>query len=72
MNKRKERTTDTPLYMNAESLAAALDCGRLTADKIGKAAGAKVKIGGCARYNVETVKKYLHHMEMEQLLKGNK
>ena len=70
--KRKERTTDNPLYLNAESLAAALDCGRLTADRIGKAAGAKVKIGGCARYNVEKIKAYLNQLAEEQALSGKK
>lgn len=64
--KRKERKTDNPLYLNAESLAAALDCGRMTADKIGQAAGAKIKIGGCARYNLAKVKAYLDGLTGEQ------
>jgi hypothetical protein len=57
--RRKERNTDNHLFVNAESLAAMLDCGRLTADKIGKAAGARVQIGKSVRYSVEKVKNYL-------------
>lgn len=66
MKKKKTRVTENPLYLNAESLAAALDCGRMTADKIGQAAGAKIKIGGCARYNLEKVKSYLDGLTEEQ------
>lgn len=66
MKRKKTRVTDNPLYLNAESLAAALDCGRMTADKIGQAAGAKIKIGGCARYNLERVKEYLEKLTEEQ------
>ena len=64
--KRKERTTNNPIYLNAESLAAALDCGRLTADKIGREAGAKVKFGGCVRYDVAKVKEYLGRLTEKQ------
>lgn len=66
MNRRKKRNTDKPVYLNAESLAAALDCGRLTADRIGKAAGARVQYGRCVRYDLEKVKAYLNQLAEEQ------
>lgn len=66
MKKKLKRETTHPLFVGPEGLAAALDCGRNTADRIGKAAGAKVKIGGCARYSVEKVKAYLDKLAEEQ------
>ena len=59
MRKTAERNTDNALYVNAETLAAMLDCGRPTADKVGKAAGARVQIGRMVRYSVEKVQQYL-------------
>ena len=59
MNKRKFRTTDNAIYVGADALAGMLDCGRAMADRVGIAAGAKIKIGGCARYNLDKIKKYL-------------
>ena len=59
MLRKLERKTDNVLYVNVDSLAAMLDCGRATADKIGKAAGARVQIGKSVRYSVAKVKQYL-------------
>ena len=59
MLKKLERKTNNVLYVNVDSLAAMLDCGRATADKIGKAAGSRVKIGKSVRYSVAKVQTYL-------------
>ena len=59
MRKRTERKQDSAVYVDAEGLAAIISCGRSTAIKIGKAAGARVQIGKSVRYSVEKVKAYL-------------
>lgn len=66
MKRRLVRETKTPLFLSLEGLAAALDCGRNMADKVGREAGAKVKFGGCVRYNLERVKEYLEKLTEEQ------
>lgn len=66
MNKKDKKLSSNPMYLNAERLAEALDCSRLTATRIGIAAGAKVKFGRCARYNVEKIKEYLEGLTEEQ------
>lgn len=57
--KKLERRTDNVLFVNADTLAGMLDCGRATADKVGKAAGARVQIGKSVRYSVAKVQQYL-------------
>lgn len=57
--KRKERNVGKQLYVGAETLAAMLECGRASADKIGRAAGARVEFGRVVRYNVQAVNDYL-------------
>lgn len=57
--KKTERTADNVIYVNAETLAGMLDCGRATAVKIGKAASARVQIGRSVRYSVAKVQAYL-------------
>lgn len=47
------------LTVNAETLAALLDCGRATAVKIGTDAGAKIQIGRRTLYKVSIIEKYL-------------
>lgn len=59
MLKKLERKADNIVYVSIDTLAAMLDCGRFTADKIGKAAGARIQIGKSVRYSVEKVKAYL-------------
>ena len=66
MRKRLIRETKTPLFLSLEGLAAALDCGRNMADKVGREAGAKVKFGGCARYDVEKVREYVAQLTTGQ------
>lgn len=62
MLKKLERKTDNVLYVNVDSLAAMLDCGRATADKIGRSAGARVQIGKSVRYSVRKVEEYLNEL----------
>ena len=59
MRKRKMTTRENAMYVDALKLAEILSCGRNTADKIGKAAGARVKIGKSVRYSVSKVQQYL-------------
>lgn len=60
MLKKLERKTENAIYVNADTLAGMLDCGRATADKVGKAAGARVQIGKSVRYSVAKVEGYLN------------
>lgn len=47
------------LTVNADTLAAMLDCGRVTAVKIGNEAGAKIKVGNRTLFRVPIIEKYL-------------
>lgn len=62
MRRIKHRETSTQLYVNAETLAGMLEVGRATADKIGRAANAKIKIGRSARYDITRVKEYMESL----------
>lgn len=66
MKKRLQRETAHPLFVGVEGLAAALDCGRNMADRIGREAGAKVKLGGCARYDLQKVRDYVEQLTTDQ------
>lgn len=59
MRKRKPTITENVLYVDAPGLAELLSCGRNTADKIGKEAGARVQFGKSVRYSVAKVQAYL-------------
>lgn len=62
MRKRSNRNQSETMFATAETLAGLLECGRGTADKIGKEAGARVQYGKCVRYNVEKVRDYLNSL----------
>lgn len=66
MKKKLQRETAHPLFVGLEGLAAALDCGRNMADKVGREAGAKVKFGGYVRYDVEKVREYVSQLTTSQ------
>ena len=55
MNKRLARDFSKAVYVDSEGLAAALSVGRTSAIRIGKEAGAFVKIGGSTRFNLNKV-----------------
>lgn len=59
MQRRTQRKTENLLYVDKDELAAMLMCGRASADRVGKAAGARVRIGKSVRYNVAKVQRYL-------------
>ena len=59
MMKKTIRSKDNALYVDTKTLAEMLDCGLNTAEKIGRAAGARVKIGRFVRYSIDKVKVYL-------------
>lgn len=65
MRRRAERKQGTAVYVDAEGLAAIILCGKSTAIKLGKAAGARVQIGKSVRYSVEKVKNYLDNLTEE-------
>ena len=49
--------------VNTDQLRVMLSCGRATAEKIGEAAGARIRIGGRrVLWNVDKVKAYLERM----------
>lgn len=58
MLKRSSRAVDG-IYVSADTLAGLLDCGKNTAMRVGKEAGARIQFGGCVRYDVSKVKDYL-------------
>lgn len=61
MNRSKNRNeiTEKKVTVNAETLAAMLDCGRATAVKVGDAAGARIKIGKRLLFKLDKVNEYL-------------
>lgn len=68
MNKRTTYFFDElpKITVSAPELAEMLSVGRATADKIGTAAGAVVRIGRLKRFNVDKVKIYLSTLETAQ------
>ena len=61
---RKTASSNTPIKGNitvsTDTLAEMLDCGKVTAKKIGIAAGAKIQIGRRVLWNSEKIKAYLN------------
>ena len=47
------------ITVSTETLAEMLDCGLVTAKKIGNAAGAKIQIGRRVLWNTEKIRSYL-------------
>lgn len=47
------------LLITTEELMEALSCGRRRAIRIGEVAKARVEIGRCVRWNVDTLKEFL-------------
>lgn len=66
MKKTLNRDSKELLTVNAETLAAMLDCGRATAVKIGTDARAKIQIGRRTLYKVSIVNRYLDSLSGEQ------
>ncbi|MCC8060734.1 MAG: hypothetical protein LIO81_07870 [Clostridiales bacterium] len=48
--------------VNADTLAAMLDCGRATAVKVGVDAGAKIQVGRRTLYKIDLINRYLDGM----------
>ena len=59
MNRTLDRDNKQFFFVNAETLAGMLNCGRATAVKIGTDAGAKIQIGRRTLYKVSIIEKYL-------------
>lgn len=66
MRKTLNRKTDNQLAVNADTLAAMLDCGRSTAIRVGTDAGAKIQIGRRTLYKVSIIEKYLDSLSGER------
>ena len=60
MNKTVERKSENLLTVDAEALAGMLNCGRVTAAKIGNEAGARSQIGRRVLYKVSKIEEYLN------------
>lgn len=52
-----------PIYVDAKGLAAALSVSATTASKIGRKAGAFVKLEDCTRFNLKKVLAYIEGQE---------
>ncbi len=59
MNKTVYRESKQFLTVDIERLSAMLSCGHATARKIGKEAGAEIRINRRVLYNVEKVREYI-------------
>lgn len=55
------RLTDK-MALSATDLMQMLSCGRATAEKIGEAAGARIKVGRRVLYNAERIRNYLERV----------
>lgn len=62
MRKRTRSESKNKLYVDVLTLADMLEMGRVSADRVGIAAEAKVKIGRSSRYNIEKVKAYMESL----------
>lgn len=62
MNKTKTMENTKKVTVNAENLASMLDCGRVTAVKIGTDAGARIQIGKRVLFKLDKVEKYLESL----------
>lgn len=56
--------TAEKLLINTKELQDMLSCGRHTAEKIGKEAGARIQIGRSVRWKVLNIKEYLKDKEV--------
>ena len=56
------RTTE-PLYIGIEEVMMIYSVSRTTAEKIGKNAGAKIKVGRRSLYNVEKLRLYFESLQ---------
>ena len=59
MNKTATDVIPLCLAVTTNNLAQCLDCGRVTAVKVGEAAGAMIKVGKRVLWNVRKVQRYL-------------
>lgn len=50
------------MALSATDLMQMLSCGRATAEKIGEAAGARIKVGRRVLYNAERIRDYLERV----------
>ena len=63
MNKRLRRDDSKAIYVDTDGLASALSVGRASAVRVGKEAGAFVKIGGSTRFNLNKVLDFIAQNE---------
>lgn len=52
------------ITLNKKNLAAYLDCGTATADKIGELAGAKITIGKRVLYYIPKIQRYIEALSL--------
>ena len=66
MQKTLRRDSDIYLTVTADTLAGLLNCGKATAAKIGKDAGARIQIGRRVLYRVPLVERYLDSLATDE------
>lgn len=59
MRKTNTLETENKIMVSAENLAKMLDCGRVTAVKIGIEAGARIQIGKRVLFKMDKIERYL-------------
>ncbi len=64
MNKRNVRGNTERRYMSTNELCLYLDCGTNTARKIGKAAGAFIKLGRRTVFDVRAIDAYMNNLRI--------
>lgn len=67
MKKTRKLSEAEPYLVDALGLQNFCGCGRYTALNIGKAAGARIKVGRRVLYNTEQVKDYLNRLTEEDM-----
>lgn len=65
MRKVKKREVETRICVDTTTLAGMLGCGILTANRIGREAGARVQVGRRVLYRVAAVEEYLEKKSRE-------
>lgn len=59
MNKTTTKDNANGILVDIRTLCSIINCGRVTAERIAKEAGARKKIGKTVRYYVPAIKEYL-------------
>lgn len=67
MNRTSVEQNTTPICVSTKELMKMLGCGRVTAERIGIEADARIRIGRRILYNVKKIQKYIDNLECQNL-----